>query len=903
MQERVLRGWVIVGVVAVVACSGGAARPTAPTPAETVVGAASTPAAAPPLVPPQPTLRLPTNFVPTGYQARLAIDPAAPTFDGEIAIAGTITARSAVVWLHGRGLEVTAAVARQGAAEVALAVAPRGDDLLELTAATPLPVGAWTLALRYRGTVSGDETVGAFVQQLDGASYVYSHFEPLDARRVFPCVDEPAAKVPWQLTLDVPAAATALSNSPAASTTPLPDGRVRVAFAPTPPLPTYLLAFAVGPFEFVDGGRSRAGVPIRVVVPRGRVADAAVAAQTAAPVLVMLEDWFGAPYPFAKLDLVAVPQLMTYTAMEHPGLVTFGGWVLLADGPPNERWRHQLISIVGHELAHQWFGNLVTMAWWDDLWLNEGFATWMARKVLAAIAPTPTDDLDAEWERQDAMVADRMLTARQVRQPIASAADIVTAFDDITYAKAAALIEMFEARLGPARFQTAVRAYLAAHAGGTATAADFAAALDAVAAAPVAPMLASFLDRRGVPVVGVELTCAVDQIDLALTQARWLPAGATAPPAPPWRVPVCMAFERDGARVEHCDTLAEARATWRLPTTRCPRWVVPNVGGAGYYRAQLTGGGATALGGDGWAAMTPREWLAAMWDLRVEVDAGRADVEPFLARVPEWLAHGTRHTRGPLLVFAQRAGAYLGPAERRRFDAWMVVAFGPIRGDVGWMPDGVDDLERDWIRRRLLPALAAAGDRRVRQAAVRMARSWRRLPPGVRDPVAVVAADADAATFRRLKAELATTTHADDREVLLTALGAVTEPARQRAALALALDPTLPPYDALTLLLAADGAAQRELMRGFFRDHQADLLARFPASFATSTNLLPSLAGCDAATRDRDAAYLRSTFGAHPNAGPVIDQAIERMDQCIARRAALEPGLRRWLAALPKAAP
>lgn len=902
MKQRRLGGLVAIGVaVMVMACSAGPARPAAEAPEVASVDAAGAALVAepPPLAPPQPTLRLPTNFVPTGYEARLAIDPAAPTFDGEIAIAGTIAARSTVVWLHGRGLEVTAAVARQGAAEVALAVAPRGDDLLELTAAAPLPAGAWTLALRYRGVINADETVGAFGEQEDGAAYVFSHFEPLDARRVFPCVDEPAAKAPWQLTLDVPAATRALSNSPVASTTPLPDGRVRVAFAPTPPLPTYLIAFAVGPFEFVDGGRSRAGVPIQVVVPRGRAADAAGAAQIAAPVLATLEDWFATPYPFAKLDLVAIPRLMAYTAMEHPGLVSFGAWVLLTDGSPNERWRRQLISIVGHELAHQWFGNLVTMAWWDDLWLNEGFATWMARKVLAAIAPTPTDDLDAEWDRQDAMVADRMLTARQVRQPIASAGDIVTAFDDITYAKAAALLEMFEARLGPARFQAAVRAYLAAHAGGSATAADFAAALDAVAAAPVAPSLASFLDQRGVPAVGVELACAGDQIDVALTQSRWLPAGVAAAAAPPWRVPVCVAFERDGARVEHCDTLAEARATWRLPTTRCPRWVVPNVGGAGYYRAQLTGGGAAALGGDGWAAMTPRERLAAMWDLRVEVDAGRADVGAFLARVPDLLAHGTRHTRGPLLVFAQRAGAYLGPAERRRFDAWMLAAFAPIRGDVGWAPDGVDDLERDWVRRRLLPTLAAAGDRRVRQAAVRLARSWRRLPAGVRDAVAMVAADADAATFLRFKAELATTTSADDREVLLAALGAVTDPARQRAALELALDPALPPYDALAILLAADGAAQRESMRGFFRDHQAEFLTRFPASFATSTNLLPSLVGCDAATRDRDAAYLRSTFGAHPNAGPVLEQAIERMDQCIARRAALEPGLRRWLATLP----
>jgi alanyl aminopeptidase len=887
----------VAAVVALVAC-GGRPAVRGPGPAVVVDPPVAAPAEPAPLTPPQPPLRLPTNFVPTGYQARLAIDPAAPTFDGEIAIAGTITARSAVVWLHGRGLDVTDAVARQGAVEIPLAVAPRGDDLLELTAAAPLPVGAWTLALRYRGVVAAVETVGAFVENIDGARYVFSHFEPLDARRVFPCVDEPAAKVPWQLTLDVPAGVEALSNSPIASTTRLPDGRARVAFAPTPPLPSYLIAFAVGPLDFVDGGRSRSGVPIRIVVPRGRGGETAVAAQVTAPVLAMLEDWFGTPYPFAKLDVVAIPRLMTYTAMEHPGLITFGGWAILADGPITERWRRTLISVMGHELAHQWFGNLVTMAWWDDLWLNEGFATWMARKVLAALAPTATDDLDAESDRQDAMVDDRLLTARQIRQPIDSAADIVTAFDGITYGKAAAVLDMFEAQLGPARFQAAVRAYLAGHAGGTATAVDFAGALDAVADAPVAPALTSFLERGGVPLLRFTLACAGDQVDLEITQTRWVPAGVTAPDAPPWRVPVCVAFERAGARVEHCATLADARATWRLATTQCPRWLVPNVGGAGYYRARVDG--ADPLANDRWAAMSARERVAAVWDLRVEVEAGRADVGTVLARAPELLAHGTRHTRRAVLLLTLNAQAALDGAARRRFDAWAAQAFAPIRGDVGWTPDATDDLERDWVRRRVLPLLAEAGDRRARAAAVQVARSWRRLPPGLREPVVMVAADADATTFHALRAELATTTEPDERATLLVALGAATDPDRQREALALTLDPALPPDDALTLLFAANGPAQRELMRGFFRDHQAELLARFPASFATSTGLVGSLVGCDAATRDRDAAYLRSTFGAYANVESVIDQAIERMDQCIARRAVLEPGLRRWLATLPK---
>ncbi|MDB4954754.1 MAG: Membrane alanine aminopeptidase, partial [Myxococcales bacterium] len=257
--------------------------------------------------PPQPALRLPKNFVPKSYEARLHVDPSKPTFDGAISIAGEVSERSSVIWLHGRGLTVQRAAATRGnpfespgGTSSALTVTPRGQDLLELRADPPLDAGAWTLSLEYTGHIDDVNTTGAFKETVAGATYVYSQFEAVYARRVFPCVDEPDAKVPWKLTLEVPPGVIAVSNTPVAEETPLADGGKRFAFERTKPLPSYLIAFGVGPFDVIDAGKTKTGVPIRVITLKGRGADAAWAAKSTPRVLELLEEWFGIPYPYGK---------------------------------------------------------------------------------------------------------------------------------------------------------------------------------------------------------------------------------------------------------------------------------------------------------------------------------------------------------------------------------------------------------------------------------------------------------------------------------------------------------------------------------------------------------------------------------------------------------------------------
>ena len=339
-MKRWMPGFVVLTVFAVpISC--GPPKPAVTVPAP-VVKAESEPSAATAsqqpspvqegLAPPQPTLRLPRNFLPTGYAVRLAIDPQATGFEGSIQIAGNLSEKSLVIWLNARKLTVHKAIAqRDGQPDVALTATPAGDDFLELRAAQPLDAGAWTLAIDYAAPFEPLNTTGVFKQTVGDGSYVYTQFEAVYARRAFPCFDEPDSKVPWKLTLDVPKQLVAVANSPQTAETPLPDGKKRVEFAVTRPLPSYLVAFGVGPFEFVDAGKTKRGTPVRVVALAHRTADAAYAAKTSAKLIDYLEEYFGMPYPYDKMDMLAIPITVGFGAMENAGLITYTETLVLLD--------------------------------------------------------------------------------------------------------------------------------------------------------------------------------------------------------------------------------------------------------------------------------------------------------------------------------------------------------------------------------------------------------------------------------------------------------------------------------------------------------------------------------------------------------------------------------------------
>ena len=540
-----LRSLIVLVIGSVISC--GSPRPSVTVPAPVVVAGPEVALPEPPgpdaLSPPEPTLRLPRNFLPTGYTARLAIDPSKTSFEGSIAIAGTVSERSAVIWLHGRHLKIAKAVARPASEQasctrdskdkescsidVPLTVTAKADDLLEIRPQHPMDAGAWTLMFDYEGEIDTVSTAGVFKQTVADHTYVYTQLEAIYARRVFPCLDEPDSKVPWKLTLDVPKQLVAVSNTPQVGDTPLGGTMKRIEFATSKPLPSYLIAFGVGPFEIVDAGKSRTGVPIRIITLAKRTAEAAWAAKTTPKILEQLEDWFGTPYPYDKLDMLSIPITIGFGAMENAGLVTFIETLILVDPVKASKDRqHRWVLVAAHELAHQWFGDLVTMVYWDDIWLNEGFANWIETKASTKIDPTYHDDQSDLDTRNSALGDDALVSARQIRQPIVTHDDILNVFDGITYNKGASVLNMFESYLGPVVFQKGVREYLASKAYGNATSADFAAAMSKASGKNVEAALASFLEQAGAPEITATVQCQGAKPSLELTQHRYLPPGA-----------------------------------------------------------------------------------------------------------------------------------------------------------------------------------------------------------------------------------------------------------------------------------------------------------------------------------------------------------------------------------------
>jgi alanyl aminopeptidase len=862
---------------------------SAPTPGSGVVAPAA-------LVVPT-GVRLPRDFVVESYAPTLAIDPAQPTFTGSIAIAGTLARATDVVWLHAEQLTIDGATAQTSTGdEVALtAIVDAAPGRLALRAAAPLPAGRVTITVRYRGMLDEVDTAGAFRQQVAGAWYAYTQHEALYARRTFPCVDEPDAKVPWTLTLEVPAALVAASNAPIASEETSGAKRV-VRFAATPPLPSYLTAFAVGPFDVVEAGASSGGAPIRILALAGRGADAGFAASSTPKILAALERWFGSPYPYAKLDSVAIPSTVGFGAMENPGLVTYRESLLLmpADAPPIRQRRYA--SVGTHELAHQWFGNLVTPVWWDDLWLNESFASWLPDVILAELFPAWRAPTDVIENRNDALGADNLATARRIRQPIVTEDDVLGAFDGITYGKGAAILRMFAAQVGAERFQRGVRAYLAAHAHGNATAADFLAAIAGVAPELDVPgAMSTFLDQAGAPRLATAIACDGGRGTVTLAQSRYLPTGAAAVTATPrWSIPVCV-LAAVGRKVERvCTVMTGETATIALP--RCPAWAWPNADGLGYYRASLAPAQWRAVIADS-KRLTQPVRLAIASDLMAAVAAGEVGVDVALAAVPTLVKFGLR----PELVLAAElvsgASRFVPAASRPRFERWIVKTF-PMAVRLGLRPR-TGDLDGDRLRSALVPLVAELGrEPTLRKDAVARARTWRREPEATRGLVLWLAVRAEPALADGLLAEFRTEPDRTLRNELARALGSVPDAARLEAALALTLDATIDIRDSTAVLSAAiERDDTRPAAEAFVRAHADELLARMPQQRASGM-IGWLVSSCDAAAIEPARAFAEAKLAALPGARRRIDQSLEWLGQCAARRVRDEPAIAAWAATL-----
>ncbi len=344
-----------------------------------------------------------------------------------------------------------------------MAIEPGNDDFVGLRPAKTLAAGKARIHIVYQGKISEKSSAGIF-QGLDGKQpYLFTQFESIDARRAFPCFDQPDFKTPWQITVHVPKEHAAISNTSPVSEADEPNGMKKVVFAPTRPLSSYLVALAVGPFDFVDAGKAGAHhIPVRIVTPKGKANQAKYAA--ASDRHASSTGWRTIsefPSPSTSAITWPIPLTFGFGAMENAGMVTYAQNLILSDPAiDTEQRQRTYASVAAHELAHQWFGDLVTLAWWDDTWLNEAFATWTSAKIIAEWKPEWRSRLSDLNGKFGAMGEDSLVAARKIRQPIESKDDISNAFDGITYQKGASVIRMFESWVGEKKFQSGVTAYL-----------------------------------------------------------------------------------------------------------------------------------------------------------------------------------------------------------------------------------------------------------------------------------------------------------------------------------------------------------------------------------------------------------------------------------------------------------
>ena len=852
-------------------------------------------------------LRLDHAVAPVHYALDLTIDPNQKTFSGRARIKIRLEAATQRLQLHGLGLTIHEARAEVGGELRAAKVIEGTNGGLALTVEEPLPAGEATLVIAYEAPLP--EIPDGVYRVKDGdAWYVFTQFEPLYARQAFPGFDQPSFKTPFAVTLRVPKGMTALANARETARKDEADSTV-FTFAETKPLPTYLVAFAVGTFDIVEAPAGAIPeTPLRLVTTKGKGALASYALERTPIIHKVLSAYFDQPHPFDKLDLVAVPNFAA-GAMENVGLVTFREPLLLLDpktAPANRRMWSQ--SVIAHELAHMWFGNLVTPTWWDDLWLNEAFATWMASWVVHVVDPTLGVDLERVANTAYVMELDSQVHTRAVRQPISSGGDVHNAFDSITYGKGAAVLRMLESWTGRDSFRDGVREYIRVRPYGSATTADLIAALEAATGKPVGETARLFLDQPGTPLVNMHLTCKgpKDAARVALTQTRALPAGSEAPVGDPWRVPVCLRYLIDDQTHRECFVLDAAAKTVTLGHPGCPTSFVGNDDQRGYYQWTTDLDRILSLAGARYGTLTSAEQvsLPGMFGALLEADA--LPLDAYLDSLTRLAPRSNRLViRGVVNGLERLHRTAVDGSNRVAFAALVREYLSPHAERIGWHPTAEEPVDNKLLRPQIISPLAYLGRHEGLMAeANEVTERFLGDPESVSAELATLflhmtAWDGDAALWDRFRAAVGSTSDPVTRVALVTALGSFRDPVLLTKSLDLILDGTLRAQDFGTLKRGVGVFTQDAAWMWMTRKYDQIIERMGP----TYRPYMPWMAHdfCDPGDRERVAAFFAKPERAPPGTARNLGQVMERISRCVRQRSTLRAPLSAWLAARPMA--
>jgi puromycin-sensitive aminopeptidase len=868
-------------------------------------GSSAAPPAQPPAAP--PVGRLPETIKPKRYDLRLSLEPEAGTFRGKARVEAAVSKPVDRVVLHALDLAFTEVRVNGKAVDPARVVVDAKSETVTILLDAPLKKGAAVFDFAYEGKMS-ELMRGLFratgSHQGKPEAWTFTHLEPTHARRVLPSFDEPSFKARFKLTIDAPEHLVPISNMPVAERT-VENGRVVASFDESPKMSSYLLAVFAARLQ--PRSRKVGKTLVTVWAPAEQIDQVDFALESAARALKALEKYFGMPYQLPKLDLVVSPEFAS-GAMENWGAILFRDVNVLVDPTlTSDLAKRRVAEVVSHEIAHQWFGNLVTMKWWNDLWLNEAFATWVAAKVVDSYTPEwkTWDDFDAG--KRAPMSIDALPGTNPVRSDAQNPAQIQALFDGITYQKGGALLRMLEDWIGERDFRRGLQAYMKRYAYKNAEANDLWREIERVSGKPVRRVAGAWLSQAGVPLVTVEP--GEDSRTLRLSQRRFSAMGEA--PDTLWPIPVAVRYRLAGEKKTRVvRVLLDGRsAEVRLPGPRGAAllWAYPNAEETGYYRLRVEGPLLKALA-DHRAELSAIERAGLLNNMWARVRAGTLPVDQFLDALARF---GDGRSR---LVLEDAAG-YLkalrnelasSDEERAALASFARRFFAPHAKRLGWAPRRGEDDDAAMGRPAVLSALAlhGAGASFAAELAPRL-KSYLADPASVDPAVAPVVLAAAARRnepelFARFRALLAEPRTPEQRDVMLKALSEFTAPELVDRYLAMTLSPEIRQQDAWKPYVWLLGnPLTRERAWAFTKAHWGELLAKVGPRGAT--RVVGAAAGLVSHDARADVeSFFRSPAHEVEMARKTLDQALSAIDLGLAFQQAQRRSFARWAASQPK---
>ncbi len=862
-----------------------------------------------------PVGKLSREVVPTNYDLALTIIPERDYFEGQTSIQVLVSKPLSRIWLHGDQLDVQEAYITDSTGRRIGATYEQVDKtgVAKLTLAEQLPAGEATLYFQYKAPFNR-ALEGLYKVVENGTPYAFTQFQATSARLAFPGFDEPAFKVPFDIALTVPQESVAVTNTPLIRVKKLDAGLKQIRFARTKPLPTYLLAFVVGDLDVVEWApipateeRGRT-IPLRGITARGKGDQIRYALEHTADMVLSQENYFNKPYPYAKLDIIAAPDFAA-GAMENAGAIIYREQLMLFNENPSLAQKRRYAVVHAHELAHQWFGDLVTPVWWDDLWLNESFASWMESKTIHELRPNEQYGRNTLRDALGAMSTDSLISARQIQQPINSNRDIGSAFDAITYEKGGGVLAMFESFVGEEAFREGNRLHMKRHAFGVATADDYLQSLaDGSGKAQVVPAFKSFLQQPGVPLVNVDWSCSraedkTARIDVQLLQKRYLPLGSSGSADRLWQIPVCLVSVADGERARECALVTRKSQTVTLKAQACPAAVMPNADGAGYFRWTMPKAKWQALLGQ-MEALNASEALSLEDSLWAAVLSGEAQAETYfkaaamLAQRDAWDVAAS-----PMGGLSYSMDKWLKEDARAAARSYFSDIYKPLFARLGLSGDGeldqADPVSAALLRRPVVWFLAfEARDADVRQSLTGLGKAYigfdgdNRLHAGSVNPdivgeaLSVSVQELGAPYIDALMKIFDGSTDAVLRENILRALTYTQDPETITRVQGLMLSPELRDNEVVRILY---GLASHEETRApvweWLKQNIDQLLPRIPK---WRQGDLPGVAAgfCSKERKAEVSRFFESRVAALDGGKRSLENTLEQIDLCIAAKTA-----------------